>query len=342
MDRIFASPVMVHALYRYASGLGLAPEPLFAAAGIPPEVLHTPGVEARVSIARYNALWESIVACAGDPHFGLHLGEAAGASLAGDVLMLVMRHAPTVGDALERLCRYHDLATNAVRLRLEREGARGRLVWHAQDPSRALDRHHWEAVLSGIALRLRDLASGRPLCSEVQFGHAPPGDTSEHARIFCCPVRFARPDNALVIPVAALEIPIPMASPALLEHLEAFADAQLAKLNPRGAWAGDVVRTAGEMLGRGERPTLKAVAGALSVSTRCLQDHLQAEGCTYRALLDDLRREIALEYLARADVSLYDVAFLLGFSEQSAFNHAFKRWTGSTPNEHRARGGRRG
>jgi len=95
-----------------------------------------------------------------------------------------------------------------------------------------------------------------------------------------------------------------------------------------------VTHLIGKMLSRGEKPMLDAVARELAVSTRHLQNKLKEEGSTYRAILDQLRKEIALEYLSKPEVTIYDVAFLLGFSEQSAFNHAFKRWTGSIPTEY--------
>jgi AraC-like DNA-binding protein len=66
-----------------------------------------------------------------------------------------------------------------------------------------------------------------------------------------------------------------------------------------------------------------------------LQNKLREEGTTYRTVLDELRQETALHYLERQDVPIVDVAFLLGFSEQSAFNHAFRRWTGTSPQQYR-------
>ncbi|MFN2165755.1 MAG: helix-turn-helix domain-containing protein, partial [Anaerolineae bacterium] len=65
------------------------------------------------------------------------------------------------------------------------------------------------------------------------------------------------------------------------------------------------------------------------------RDKLREEGTTYRTVLDELRQETALHYLERQDVPTVDVAFLLGFSEQSAFNHAFRRWTGTSPQQYR-------
>ena len=80
---------------------------------------------------------------------------------------------------------------------------------------------------------------------------------------------------------------------------------------------------------------IENVAKQLGVSGRSLQSKLKDEDATFRSCLASVRKEIALDYLQRPDVSICDVAFLLGYSEQSAFNHAFKRWTGSTPKVYR-------
>jgi AraC-like DNA-binding protein len=88
---------------------------------------------------------------------------------------------------------------------------------------------------------------------------------------------------------------------------------------------------------QGEKPIADAVALDLAISTRHLQSKLKAEGTTYRHLLDQVRKELALDYLKRPEMTMFDIAFLLGFSEQSTFNHAFKRWTGSSPKEYQKR-----
>lgn len=332
---VFATPNMLHILYRYAVSIDVSPEPLFESTGLSLEALRNAGIEARISIEQYNALWNAIAARAGDSDFGLHLGEAAHDFLGGDVLSTVMLNCSTVGDALEKFARYHDLATNAVQLRVTRRGAHAHLTWRPYTPDLVLDRHHWEAVVSGVALRLRDLTEQPVRCVDAHFSHARPANIAEHRRIFRCPVRFAQPDVALVIPGAALSRPIFLANPALLTQIEEFAETQLEKLRPPDTWTSKVARRIKELLWRGEKPTLEAVAHELAVSVRYVQKQLKAEGTTYRTLRDELREDIALTYLRKPDVLLTDVAFLLGFSEQSAFTHAFKRWTGMSPQQYR-------
>jgi AraC-like DNA-binding protein len=133
---------------------------------------------------------------------------------------------------------------------------------------------------------------------------------------------FSRADLDLAIFLADLE---------LLDKLEQLAQERLNQLYAPDTWADRVAQLIAQMLLQGEKPTIGAISRGLALSTRHLQNKLKREDVTYRMLLDQVRKEIALGYLEKGDVAICDLAFLLGFSEQSAFNHAFRRWTGSTP-----------
>jgi AraC-like DNA-binding protein len=83
-------------------------------------------------------------------------------------------------------------------------------------------------------------------------------------------------------------------------------------------------------------PDLEAVAAHLHISPQTLRRHLREEGTSFQELKDQLRRDIAIYHLGRADLSLQQIAEQLGFSEPSAFHRAFKKWTGVTPGAYRA------
>jgi AraC-like DNA-binding protein len=184
---------------------------------------------------------------------------------------------------------------------------------------------------------LRRLSENRIDPVEVRFAHPEPADATEHERVFRSPLLFRQPGNQMIIRKEDLALPIFLASPDLLEALERFADERVQDLYQRDTWADRVTHSIGQMLSRGERPGIEAAAQGLAVSTRHLQSRLKAEGVSYQQLLDRIRQEMALRYLRKPEVTICDIAFLLGFSEQSAFNHAFKKWTGKTPGEYRKR-----
>ncbi len=122
---------------------------------------------------------------------------------------------------------------------------------------------------------------------------------------------------------------------ALLEVFEGDARRRMEQLEPRGGVSDRVLRLLGRRL-RGEVPPLALVASELAMSERSIQRGLREEETSYRQLVDEVRKDLALQHLARLGTSATDVAFLLGFSEPSAFTRAFRRWTGSSPTQFRS------
>lgn len=324
--RASASIDMVHILMRYASGMGI--DPAFAAATIGP-ALNDPGT--RIPIKQLALVWRDAVQRSGDPNFGLHLGEAADALSPGSILFTVMLNCAIVESALKKLARYHALVTDFVQLHLHRHGDRAFYTWETVDTEMPPDRHYTEAVICNLVFSLRRLTQDNVQPVEIHFTHACPEDLAEHRRILACPLVFGCPENGLILLCKDLARPVFLANARLLEKMEQFAQESLARLYPPDTWSDRVAHLIQEGLLRGERPTLAIAANVLAFSPRQLQNKLKEEGNTYQYLLDRIRKETALRYLKEPQVTLCDLAFLLGFSEQSAFNRAFKRWTGTSP-----------
>jgi AraC-like DNA-binding protein len=148
-------------------------------------------------------------------------------------------------------------------------------------------------------------------------------------------VSFDQPRTELKFPRTVLAWRIPMADAQVLAQLEYLAQSATRSSYQVESWADRVACRIDQHLQQHRPPTLKAVAEALAISPRQLQNHLCHESVTFQALLDRQRQEAALRYLRENTLTLCDIACLLGFSGQSAFNHAFKRWTGVTPTEYR-------
>jgi AraC-like DNA-binding protein len=227
--------------------------------------------------------------------------------------------------------------TDFVRLRLSRNGDAASYVLETVVPAAALDRHYVEAVFAGQVLTMRYLTANQARVIRVHFSYPRPKNTSEHERIFQCPLAFDQPRYEFVIRSADLDLATFLANPVLLERLEGLAQEMLAQVETNAPWSDLVGRWMGKALLSGEKPSLDRAAGELAISARHLQNKLRAEGTTYRELFEQLRQEIALRHLQDPDASLCEIAFLLGFSDQSAFTHAFKRWTGKNPRDYRRR-----
>jgi len=329
-----ASIDLTRILLKYASKASLDIRKVCDAARLDPSVLKNTG--ARIPIEQFNAIWEEIVARTHDRNFGLHFGEATHHFLTGHVLFSVMMNCATVGEAMEKYFRYHSLMADAVLPEMEPEDDLVHISLKTLHSHIKLHRHHAEYILSMITSVLRQLTEKKISIIEVRFGHSQPEDISEHQRIFQSPLIFGEAGNSLVFKGDCLELPVLMANPELLETLEQYVQKLLNRLYPQDIWVNKVKKRIGKILLRNEKPRVEAIARKLALSTRNLQNKLKEEGTSYQKLLDKVRKELALDYLKNSDMALYDIAFLLGFSDQSAFNHAFRRWTGSYPMEYRA------
>jgi AraC-like DNA-binding protein len=198
-----------------------------------------------------------------------------------------------------------------------------------------VSRPYAEYCLAVFVLHVRAATRVSFPLRRVTFVHRTPADVSEHERVFGCPVRFEAEHNRLLIDRAGWETRVSGAQPGVLEVLTEHADLLLEKL-PRGPDLVERTRQAiGERL-RGGDSSLESVAHGLGMSARSLQRHLRELGYSYNALADEVRAATAQLYLQQPDIAIAEVGYLLGFSDQSTFNRAFKRWTGQTPARSRA------
>ncbi len=243
-------------------------------------------------------------------------------------LFAMMMNCATLRDALEQLCRYHGLLTDVAIPELHGEGQQ--VTFSGQFPG-FLDRHYIEAVLAMLTTTIYRLTDHRVQVREVRFAHERPVDTTEHQRIFGTSPSFEQPYNGLIFDQQDLLAPILMSNPALLAMLEQFARRMLGQNLLTDSWTQRSSEAIGKLLLSGEKPRLITVAQSLAISPRHLQNKLEEEGISFQGLLDTARKEIALNCLEQGETSVCEIAFLLGFSEQSSFTHAFKRWTGMSP-----------
>lgn len=311
--------------------LGHDPAPLLHAFEIDDATLDDP--DARVPMASVVGLLARAVETTGDPDLGLHLAERAEPG-SFDVQFYAMISSPTLGDAFRRLSRYQRLIHETTRIELEVEGARAELR-HVLPGGAGVPRHSAEFLITAW-VRVGRIVTGSDWApTEVRFAHPAPQRTSEHSRFFRAPVRFSMGQNALVLPAPLLETPSVNADTSLLAVLDRYATERLEHA-PRSSSVADRVRAAlAESLDGGEIHAVR-IAARLRTSVRSLHRALKAEGTSFGEILETLRKELAARRLADDRVSIGEIAFLLGFSELSAFHRAFKRWTGRTPAEFRS------
>lgn len=193
-------------------------------------------------------------------------------------------------------------------------------------------------AIAALVSFLRRQVTDPPSLRQVTFVGTVPTRAAVDAyhEFFECPVRFDADCISVRFPLAYLAIRMPHADPGLRAILDRQASALLAALPDSDDFERALQRVLVRLLAEGGT-TLPRVAGAMNMSVRTLQRRLDMRRLTWQGLLDRTRENLARQYLADRSLALKDIALLLGYSEQSAFNRAFRRWTGETPA--RVRGG---
>jgi AraC-like DNA-binding protein len=286
--------------------------------------------EARMPLVVEERLWDRAAELTDDALFGLHAAAEIRPG-AFDVLDYAVRTAPDLRTALKRLARYnrlvHDLASFAVIPAGDTVRIEHRFERHGARPCRQAA----EFTLASLVVVAKQIG-GQPLpVLAVEFAHAALSPADDYRRVFGVTPRFDAPVSSLVLAGEVLDRPVPTADPGLSRIVTAHAEQLLAALAPTGdTLTAQVRRQLTEGMANGPM-TLAQVARRLHLSGRSLQRRLQAEGTRFDQLVDAVRREMALRYIADERLALGEVAYLLGFAEPSAFHRAFKRWTGMTP-----------
>ena len=312
-------------LLRTGIALGLARDALMAEAAVGEDDLEDR--DAYLPFARQVALGDAIAR----RRLGVNIGIAAlqrmsPASLGvlGDVVV----HSASLRDALDAFIRFQRLLTDGVRWTV----TRGAALSIALDVDPAYERlgHPVEALLGLWVLLGRKLTATSWLPLDVGFRHGPQGDPAEVERFFGAGVRFRADANELRMPLAALDLPLVTASAALEAPMHRVAELRLAKVDGGGSHAERLREMMFASLPQGVTGRAE-LARRMGLSVRPLNRRLLEESTTFRDVLDGARRDLATSWLGDGRHAVYEVAYLLGYSDPSTFHRAFRRWTGASP-----------
>lgn len=324
---------LARSLIGYAASRGVDPAALAAAAGV--ELSALEDHDARVEMSAYVLLVRGAKQMCDDPAFALHFAEAIDMS-EFSVVGLLAHASETMMDALAQLNRYGRLVVEVdtgpgERFTLEQSDDGLWLIDRRCNPDDfpELTESTFTRLICGPRRFLP-----RPHVLEAHVTHPAPGHRDAYGRVFRCPVKFAAGWNALRMDPAMTRHPVAQQPRFVFGILSEHAEKLLRALEGAKTTSGRVKSLLMPVLHRGEA-SMAAAAGRLGVSRQTLYRKLKAEGTTFEGVLDDLRRELALYYLAGRKVSVNETAYLVGFSDPAAFSRAFKRWTGKSPREAR-------
>jgi AraC-like DNA-binding protein len=171
---------------------------------------------------------------------------------------------------------------------------------------------------------------------EVGFHYSRPDDISAHLDAFApIDVTFGTDVSYLIFDNAQLDQPVIGANRALFRDFEDRVERAVGRLDSWDSWTERTRKMIANKL-RGDTPTIDGVAADLNASVRTLQLRLSQEGTSFSQVLSDTKSDLAKEFLKSGDVRTDEIAYLLGYSEESAFARSFKRWTGRTPSQFKA------
>jgi AraC-like DNA-binding protein len=298
--------------------------------------IEIPDARTRLPSALLDVAFEKAAQMIPDPAFALRSGECWHPSHLGP-LGYGWLSSGSLSTALRRMARYTKLLGQRMASRCVEDPAGLRFIYdhgRGQGPAGPV------MADFGLALVLSMCRTnyGSELVTESASLRRPaPDDPSPYERLFRCPVSFAAAEDALVFSRQVVERPLPTSNHELAVTFDAILAKQLGELD--AAAFPDRCRThLLQELTSGE-PSEEGLARAMSLSRRTLQRKLGEHGLTYRSLVEKTRYDLALRYLDDPARSVTEITFLLGFSEQSAFSRAFKRWSGKAPSEYRSDAG---
>lgn len=305
------------------------PMPFFEDVRIDTTKFYRPG--SRILFRKMNPLWVQAFEASGDPEFGWKVGSRVSP---GD--FFVLGHAwlasDTLRDAMERLCRFINvLSTIGGQMNLRAhddlyslvDTGAGRLVVPQQ-----------VAQDAGCAalLKMCDFVSATPVRPiRVSLPDAARVSGVDFGKKFGCAVTFEGAQDVWTYGAADLDAPLTGAIPDVADSTDRIAENYIASLD-EGAVAHEVRQMIVQLLPSGHVDQ-NTIANKLHRSRSTLQRQLGSEGTSYRDIVESTREELAKKYLQDSKYTQAQIAFMVGFSDQSNFARAFKRWTGMSPGE---------
>jgi len=315
---------------RACESIGVDTNKLLETVGLERAVAEDPDGE--VSFEQMRHFWQTAYQMSADPHLAMR---AAKLVKIGDYQCLdyLTVHASTLGQSLENFCRYMLLINTWIGWEIDKQT--DKVILRVLPVAGTLPVPTYEFIFTIYTSRIRHLLNNENWVPAAI--HAPfpsPANPDIYADFFKCPIQYDAPAGEIIISIDDWNTPLPSADENLMRVLDEHAKLLLAKRPLPDDFVGQVRREIVHGLHGGE-VTRDSIASKLNMSPRTLQRRLDEHDLAFADLLDEVRADLAKNKLASGDMSLSEVGFLLGFSDQSAFSRAFKRWTDKTPKEYR-------
>ncbi len=289
--------------------------------------------ENRIPLEKERQVWKSIIQQTGRENIGLLCGQSFPIRVAS-VIGYVMMNAPVIAVAIEKMCNYQKLVGNSMGIEhtFDEENYHVKVImwtdWVAEL------RFTMDVIMAAILSWTKNNTAKGIIPFEVGFSYARPGNYVDYEEVFApARVLWGVKESYLAYRKEQMNTAIISANPTLFEHFDRMTTSVFNKLDKNKKLSLKVKQTILDIL-KGKVPTLDSVAQQMAMSKRSLQAKLKAEDSSFQQLLNESRKELAMEYLKEKQVSKSEIAYLLGFSEVAVFSRNFKKWTNMTPSEY--------
>lgn len=287
--------------------------------------------EARLSIKQYYQLWEEAEKLSNDPAIGLHVGQITEPEHMG-LVSSVLIHSDSLEQGIEQYVRLFSLINTGIKLTFTQKDELSVLEFHHQKPEFYCPQD-MERTLALAVQRSRQYVNSQIQMEKITLAHSPLTELTEYDDFFGCPIEFNQPICSISFASRFLGFSPKDKNPYIRSALQKYADAIHNRLFKRKI-SDKVKEIVLEGLPQGQTD-IDYVAQQLHMSRQTLYRKLKKEDLIFQELVEEIRQRKALEIIKDTNLSLSEIAFVLGFSELSAFSRAFKRWTGKSPKQYR-------
>ncbi len=311
---------------------GVAPDVLARQTGV--TLAQVQDLDARIPISYLSEVWEIAAELTDDPAIGLQVGSKIDPARFSVVAQAAFQ-CDTVRDVLNMYARFFSIVNETTRLCIEESKDRAVIAFSCVVPEYYCV-SEMERMMTTALARCSYILGKKIRVKEVCFQHKAPAYAESYEAFFEAPIKFEQAHCAISVPPGLLDLKIKHGNPYLLSVLSGYAEKLLKKLAPSSDIQQKVRLYIERHLADEQTLDVTLVAKELHMSRHTLYRKLKKENVSFQALVEEVKQVEAKRYLTQKDVSISEVAFLLGFSELSAFSRAFKRWTGLSPAQYRS------
>lgn len=285
-----------------------------------------------ISFYQYERIIANALEKSKKPELGLIFGKQLNLMAHGD-LGIVMMSSETIQQALEMGVHYLATRNPLIHLAYELEKNLVKINIHLDFAKGAVKRFLLDMTMASIHyMRLFLIGADAGPC-KLYFSYSQPEDSKIYETFFHQLPCFSNPESAYAFASRELKIPLPLADALTREIAEKRCKKKLENISRRFDWSSRVQQI---MLSRpGHFPSLEEVAAKLFVSSRTLRRHLETESTSFQNILNNLKQEMAEDYLKSTSLSIAEISDLLNYSDPSNFANAFKKKLGITPQQFR-------